>query len=337
MYRLTILLLIWPAWLLADVPVTVERLDALTLRPGQSAPASVIARNKPALASEIDARIEAIPVRVGDIVEAGTVVARLDCRIYQSRLAATEASKEQLVSQHAFADSQLRRALELQAKRGISEETVEQRQSDLAALAAQLKAQEETLTQAGLQVERCNITTPVDAVVTERLAYRGSLASPGTRLVQLIQLDELEVSAALRVDEIQQLDGAAETVFFYAGQAYPLKLRTILPVVAEMARTREARFVFTDATAPPGAAGRLQWEGSTPVLPPHYFVRRGDELGIFIADDGVARFHVAANALEGQPKNIELPDDSLVVVEGRQRLSDGDTLTISPNPASTTP
>lgn len=337
MHRLIIPLLIWPASILADVPVSVERLEALTLRPSQSAPASVIARNMPALASEIDARIEAIPVRVGDIVEAGTVVAKLDCRIYQSRLAAAEARKEQLEVQHAFADSQLRRALELQAKRGISEETVEQRQSDLAALAAQLKAQHEAQAQARLQVERCNIVAPVDAVVTDRLAHRGSLANPGTQLVQLVQLDELEVSAALRTDEIRQFDGATETVFFHAGQAYPLTLRTVLPVVSEMTRTREARFIFTDAKAPPGAAGRLQWEGSTPVLPPHYFVRRGDELGIFIANDGAARFHAVADALEGQPESVDLPGDTLVVVEGRQRLSDGDPLTIRADPASAAP
>lgn len=331
MKRLITLILWLPVLASAEIPVTALKLDDLTLRPELSAPASVIARNKPALASEIEARIESIPVRVGDMVEAGTIVARLDCRLYRSRLAAAEATEKQLTAQHAFAKSQLRRAEELQTKRGISEETVEQRQSDLAALDAQLSAQREVRTQAAIQVERCEISSPVAAVVTERLADEGSLASPGTRLVQLVQVDDLEVSADLRQAESRHLTDAESIFFNHAGEKYPLSLRTILPVVDERTRTREARLIFSEKAAPAGAAGRLQWMGSQPVLPPHYFVRRGDLLGVFIANEGTARFIAAPNALEGQPAAIDLPGDSLVIVEGRQRLADGDGISIKVN------
>jgi RND family efflux transporter MFP subunit len=332
MYRLIALLALWSASSFAAVPVTVQRLDELTRTPQKSVPATVIARNKPALASEITARIDAIPVRVGDMVDAGTVVARLDCRLYESRLAAAEAGAARLEAQHAFSASQLRRAVGLQAKKGISEETVEQRQADLAGLDAQLAAQRESVNQATLDVERCEIRTPISAVVTARLANTGSLASPGTPLVRLVQLDDLEVSAALREDEATRLALAGQAVFSYAGQDFPVSLRVILPVVDEQARTRESRLVFDGDPAPAGAAGRLQWSGDDPVLPPDYLVRRDGELGVFFVDEGVARFHAVPHALEGRPVEVQLPARTLLVIEGRQRLADGDEITLIARP-----
>ena len=326
MRRLSPVLAFWPMLATAAVPVTTTPLGDLVSRPEYSAPASVIAQNTPALASEINARIEAMPVRVGDVVESGTVVARLDCRLFRSRLAAARAGRDQLVAQRDFAAGQLARALGLQAKRGISEELVEQRKSELEGLEAQLAAQHETVRQAALEVDRCDVHTPFTAVVTARLASVGSLASPGTQLLQIVQLDDLEVSAALREDEAADLARADSPVLIWQDKAYPLRLRALLPVVEERSRTREARLLFTADTAPAGAAGRLQWRGTHPLLPPEYVVRRGGQLGIFHVNDGVAHFHPLPGNLEGQPARVDLPADTRIVVEGRHRLADGDAV-----------
>lgn len=324
MLRVIAILLLWPGLAAADVTVTTARLGDLLAPPQYDAPASVVAQNAPALASEINARIEAMPLRVGDVVEAGTVVARLDCRLYRSQLAAAEAGRDQLVTQRDFAARQLERALGLQVKRGISDEVVEQRKSELEGLEAQLAAQQETIRQAALQVDRCAIRAPFAAVVTARLAAVGGLASPGTELLRIVQLEDLEVSAALRDEEAEDLAGTDAPVLVWRDETYPLELRALLPVVEERSRTREARLRFTEDTAPAGAAGRLQWRGARPLLPPEYVVRRGDRLGIFHVDNGVARFHPLPDALEGQPAQIDLPRDTRIVIDGRHLLADGE-------------
>lgn len=327
MCRMMTLLLVWPVVATAQVPVTTANLGDLLTHPEYSAPASVVAQNKPALASEINARIESMPVRVGDVVPDGTVVARLDCRLFRSQRAAAEAGLDQLMAQRDFAAGQLNRALGLQAKQGISEELVEQRKSELKGLEAQIVAQRETVRQAALQVERCKVRTPFTAVVTARLASIGDLAAPGTPLLQIVQLDDLEVSAALREEEAEDLTAANSPVLIWQDKAYPLELRALLPVIEERSRTREARLRFTADTAPAGAAGRLQWHGTHPLLPPEYVVRRAGQLGLFYVNDGEAHFHPLPGALEGQPARVELPDDTRIVVEGRQRLADGEPVT----------
>lgn len=326
MRRLIPFLLLWPLLAPAQVAVTTARLADIVNRPVQSAPASVVARSAPALASEIHARIETIPVRVGDIVTTDTIVVRLDCRLYESQLAGARATVKQLEAQRDFATGQLERALSLQAKKGISEELVDQRRSELAGLEAQLAAQHESVRQASLQVDRCDVRAPFDAVVTTRLAAVGGLASPGTELVRLVELVDPEVSAALREPEAADLADAVSSTFVWNGQSFPLSIRALLPVVNERTRTREARLTFKGSSAPAGAAGRLQWQTGNPQLPPEYVVRRGDSLGVFLVDGDRARFHPLPRALEGQPVAVGLPEDTLIVVDGRYRLADGDTV-----------
>ena len=324
MRGLIAILALWPGLSAAAVTVTTARLGDLVFLPEHDAPASVVARNTPSLASEINARIEAITVRVGDVVDSGDVVARLDCRLFDSQLAAAEAGTDRLVAQRDFAARQLERALGLQAKRGISDEIVEQRKSELQGLDAQLAAQTETVHQAALQVERCAIRAPFAAVVTERPASVGSLAAPGTELLRIVQLDDLEVSAALDSLEAADLPAADSPVLEWQGKTYPLELRTLLPVVDERSRTREARFRFVQEAAPAGAAGRLRWRGARPLLPPEYVVRRGGRLGVFGVNDGIAHFYPLPGALEGQPARTDLPGDTRIVVEGRHRLTHGE-------------
>jgi RND family efflux transporter MFP subunit len=314
----------------AAVPVTTAALGELLEQPQNSAPATVIARSSPSLSAEISARIEAIPVRVGDIVSAGELLVQLDCREYDSLLAAAAAGLQQLASERDFAAAQLRRAEGLKLKKGISDEGVEQRKSEWQSYVARYRMQEEAQRQARLQVERCRIRSPFKAVVVERLADSGSLATVGTPIVKIVQLDDIELSARLRQQEAASLQRSAAIWFHYLGERYALELRSIVPVIDALTRTREARLRFSGEAAPAGAAGRLLWQGGSPQLPASYLVRRGSELGLFYSEGGVARFHALPGAVEGQPAAVDLPLDTQLIVQGRQRLSDGDDISVAP-------
>ena len=73
-------------------------------------------------------------------------------------------------------------------------------------------------------------------------------------------------------------------------------------------------------------AGRLRWEAEAAFLPPELLVRRDGGLGVFLIYDGAARFHPLPEATEGQPARVDLPAEARLVLEGRQRLSDGDAV-----------
>jgi RND family efflux transporter MFP subunit len=314
----------------AAVPITTLSLGDVLAEIERDAPANVVAANAPELAAEIAARVVRVAVRVGDRVIAGDPLVELDCRAYASQLAAARAALHELEARATFAANQLRRALDLGSTRSISEELVDQRRSERDSLLAQQQAQRERVVQAELDVERCVVRAPSTAVVTERHADVGDLAAPGTVLLALVALDDPEVSAALREDAVDSLAGAGSIHFRYDGRDYPVRVRTVLPVVRERLLTREVRLSLPGTSPPIGAAGRLVWQPEGRRLPADYLVRRDGQLGVFVVRDGRARFVALPDASEGRPAAVALPPVTRIVVEGRQRLVDGEAVVERP-------
>jgi len=313
----------------ADTPVTAKHLSELVIHPERSAPATVESVNNADLSAEITARVLSIPVRVGDLVDVGDTLVELDCRDYRSRHAAQQATLIQLQSQQKFAMNQLDRARNLNKQRNISEEEVDRRHSELAALDAHVAAQTETIRQAEINVERCTVVAPYRAAVTARLTDVGILANMGSALLRLVQLDQLEVSARVRPDEAVEGAEADRLEFVYLGRRYPLEVARVVPVVDPATRTVEVRLEFLEESAPSGASGRLVWHSAGSYLPAELPVRRDGRLGVFLLSDGKARFHPIDGGLEGQPVRVDLPGNSSMIVEGRQRLQDGDAVQVA--------
>jgi hypothetical protein len=180
--------------------------------------------------------------------------------------------------------------------------------------------------QAKHQVERCSIVAPFRAVVRQRLISEGSYASPGTPLLELVQLDGSEVSAQLTEQEVDSMSAGAGHRIHYSGKEYKLLPRTVLPLVEGATRTRTVRLRFTEGDAVIGAHGRIHWRHSRRQIGADMLVRRGNALGIFLLEGDKARFHPLPEAVEGQPCMVELPDDTQLIVDGREVVADGESV-----------
>lgn len=321
---LLLLLLLLPCVAGADsaVQVTVRPAAELLFHPERSAPAEVVPLNDARLSAEINARVLEIPVRVGDRVAAGDLLVRLDCRDYASRVAAQQATQRALSSRLRLARTQLKRGRNLKEHSNISNEEVDARETEVLALEAELAAQKEAEAQARLNIERCGIKAPFAAVVSGRLASVGALAAPGTPLVQLVQMDDAEVSARVRPLEAEAGAQAQSVHFSYLGRRYPLRVLRALPVVDPRTRTIEVRLGFSGEAAPPGASGRIHWRSASAYLPADLLVRRDDRLGVFLVNDNHAHFHPLPDALEGQPARSDLPSSAHLIIQGRHGLRD---------------
>ncbi|OMH39771.1 efflux RND transporter periplasmic adaptor subunit [Motiliproteus sp. MSK22-1] len=318
----------------AATEITSAPLSEYLIYPEFSAPATTHSLNDSRLSSEIMARIDTIAVRVGDLVEKGDLLVELDCRNYRSQLDSQLSLLKELDSQQRLSASQLARARSLKKQRNISDEQVEQRETDLAVIKAKRAFQQQRVVQYRLQTEHCLITAPFSGVVRERISNQGELASPGTPLLRLQQLSALEVSAQLRPDQLPA--PTAKLYFFYLNKKYPMKLRRLLPVVDTQMRTQDARFEFSAESAPAGAAGRLVWQSTTAYLPASLLVQRKQEgkslLGVMLQDENRARFQPMPDAIEGQPAKVDFATNAKLIFDGRLIVNDGDAIAIKANP-----
>ncbi len=315
---------------LPAIPVAAQPLAELAVYPQFRAPASVVSDNDSRISAELSARIEAIPVRVGEVVKKGAVLVQLDRRDFELALAREEAALEALRARLELAEYQLSRARALSRKQAVSEELLKQRQSELDHLRAQRAGQEVALMQARRQLEKCTLRAPFEAVIRERLANVGELARPGSPLLQIVDNRHLEVSAQLQADLARSLPQAERPELVTPRQRYPLALRRIMPAFDPRAHTREARLRFSADSALPGSAGELVWRSTQAHLPAELLSRRDGRLGVFVVDGESARFIPLPGAEEGRPAAVSLPGQTPVVTLGRFRLQDGDAVRVAP-------
>jgi RND family efflux transporter MFP subunit len=310
-------------------PVVVRPLSELLSPVLFTAPAEVLSTNRARLSARIEAQIEDIPVDVGDNVTRGQVVVNLDCTDHELARRRAEAELLSARTQSRRAAQQLARSEALARDTLLSQDLLEQRQTERDAAQAEERRSRIALQQAEVAVSRCRVKSPLDGVVTGRLAARGELARPGTALLEIVDLESIEVAAQVFPSEQPDLDASPHVFFRFLEENYPLRVVRRVSVIDPVTRNMEIRLVFENRRAPVGASGRLVWHGRNPGVPAGMMVQRDSRLGIFLARNGRAVFHPLPRAQEGRPAMVDLPLDTLVVTEGRQSLRDGDVLDIA--------
>lgn len=308
-------------------PVQAQELAALLSPITRTAPAEVVSANRSRLSARIEARIDAMHVDVGDTVEKGQAVVSLDCSDHELALQSAEATLQSASARLQRARQLVARSESLAKKTLISPDLLEQRQTEEQAAQAETQRARVALQQAELAIDRCRVTSPFDAVVTERLAGLGELARPGTPLLELVDVQTIEVSAQVTPDDQDALRASPRLYFRYLDAEHDLRIARLVPVIDPVTRTIEVRLTFTAGGAPVGASGRLVWHDQ-PGIPAGLVLERDGQYGIFLARDGRAVFHPLPGAEEGRPAAVSLADGTLVVTDGRRTLRDGDAITV---------
>ena len=312
------------AW--AQFEVETARLDDIALYPQLFAPATVVSLNQPDLSAQISANIAEFPTRVGDVVSQGQVLARLDCSEYLLSQEATAAAEASAEAQLKLSKSQLERAQSLIDNNLVSVQEIDSRQTDFDAASANLRSSKARHELAQLNVSRCEIKAPFDAIVLSRMVGVGQLVVLGTPILQVLDLNSIEVSAQVFAEDASRLENATFIEFSSSQQRYTVELQMLVSAIDSQNRNREARLNFVDSQALPGSAGQIHWTDSRPHLPAAYLLQRNGQLGFFIAEGDFARFVGIENAQSGRSNPVALGPDARVIVEGYAGLQDGDRI-----------
>jgi HlyD family secretion protein len=307
------------------------------------------ARVKTTISPRIQERLAEVLVDQNDVVKTGQLLARLDdgelrmqVEVAEAARVAARASLERVRTDEARAlavDKQARlnhqRVSDLIATKVASQDELDKAVESLQVAAADVKRSQAAIAEAESQVvtaeknlayqkERLTYTqilSPYDGLVVRRDRDPGGVVVPGGSLLQLISTNELWVSAW--VDETAMTDlvtGQPARVVFRSepGMNYPGE-------VARLGREtdRETREFLVDVRVKElpenwaiGQRAEVFIEAgrkANVVLLPAPFVRwRGDKAGVFVNDQGQARWREVSLGLRG-----------LVNVEVTQGLSVG--------------
>jgi RND family efflux transporter MFP subunit len=318
---------------LAQTRVQATPLQQLQISVNRSLPAESLSLRNAAIASELTSTVVELPLLVGDEIEQGQLIGRLDCADNTLEL---QQAKSELIARSAnkvLAQQQLDRLNKLRASNNASEEQINQKQAELNVSTAQIKAQTIAISMAQRKVDKCEIRAPFSGVVTEIHTEMGNFVTPGTTIISLVDTDNIELNARVSIHELRQIRNADNLEFEFQDQTYPVRIRAILGVIDPVTQSQHMRLTFSASRPLPGSNGRLQWSLSGNIVPASLVVSRNEEHGVFTVDDSdpgnlVARFVPVPGVKQGQPAVVGLKPDSLIVTDGRFGLLDGDKIVI---------
>jgi membrane fusion protein (multidrug efflux system) len=242
-------------------------------------PASIEAKETTIISSRLMARITAISVRSGDLVEPGQLLLELE---KTDLLARAQQAREQILSVEARlteARKTLERAEELHKRGLVAVADRDAARANAAALEANLGSARQALAEAEIAVGYTEIRSPIAGRIVDRFAEPGDTASPGQKLLSLYNPFALRAEAWVR----EQL-----ALSLQPGQSLevevPAAQRTLVATIEEIVPAADpgARSFLVRAILPPDHI----------LLPGMYarlLVPAGDRSRLLIPADRVAR------------------------------------------------
>jgi RND family efflux transporter MFP subunit len=241
---------------------------------GQPFVGVLTARRTAVVAVEVDARVEAVLVRMGDRVAAGQPLVRLDDRAVRQKSAAAAAEADAARAAERGAaldldDARHKHGVEKGLYRNgiVSRESVRgarvaigRAESALARAAANRRAAAATAAELERQLATTVLTAPIPGVVTDLRAREGELVNPGAAVTRILDPSELRLRFAIPADRAGEVKIGSRVEL-----ALPDGGRTITGVVEHLAPELEPplRLVVAEAalasgqTAPPGSIGKV--------------------------------------------------------------------------------
>lgn len=316
----------------------------------------VVAGRESAVAARVGGVAQDVPIRIGDLVEEGDVLARLDTELLEIELAQAEAQIAIAQAGISVSEARLdraekafRRAETLRQNSTIAEAQLEERASDFAEARgaqqealARIQASRNALEQARYRLDNAVVRAPFDAVVLDVATEVGQFITAGSQVATLIDASALEIEANVPARYVSALrKDQPVTATTDIGDTVTLTLRAILPTEFAATRTRPVRFELqdTEATIAVGQTVTLDVPVSAPrevlVVPKDALVQAQGGWSVFVHEDGKAmpRTIEIGAALNSSFEVLSgLNEGDEVVVRGNERLRPGQDIAPSGPP-----
>jgi RND family efflux transporter MFP subunit len=306
-------------------------------------------------AAKIGGRIQEIGVSLGQCVKRGDLIAELDSEEFEQQLAQAQAELEvarasltQARTNLIAAERNYQRAIKLREQKVSAEAELEEaetekltKQAGVNLALAQIKQREAALRAAEVRLSYTTLTAdwqggdPDDCrYVARTYVDAGDTISANAPLATLVDLSLLKavINVAERDYGFLEIGQPADiSVDIVPGRTFPGTVERLAPVFNETSRQArvEISVANPDTILKGGMFARVHIElgraEQTIAAPSSAVVQRLGKSGVFIVEDGTARFFEVTPGIEdgGWTQVTGLQEGQLVVTLGHHLLSDG--------------
>ncbi|CAG0996707.1 Multidrug resistance protein MdtA [Burkholderiales bacterium] len=288
--------------------------------------ATVEAVRQATVGAQVAGRIVELPVKAGDAVRAGQVLARIDPRAADAAVAAGRSQVAEAEANLANARRVHERNKALAAQKFVSQAAVDQSEATYRAAQAQVDAVRANAGSAVVARDWTTIVAPYAGIVGETHAELGDMATPGKALVTVFDPRELRVVAGVPEATIARarLDGARVDLPAIDRSVTPLRA-TVIPVADTRSHTTRVRFDLPPVDGVrPGQFARVRLPVgvvTTIAVREAAVIRRGEVTAVYVLDG------------EGRPRlrqvrtGERVGDGEIEILAG---LAGGETLAADP-------
>jgi RND family efflux transporter MFP subunit len=307
--------------------VEVAVAEVRNMAPQVEVSGSVVSLNDSRIAAEVEGVITWL-ANVGDAVDAGAVIARINPRLMEVALKRAQANVARLEADLTYRERQLKRAEELAAKNNASANLLDESRSNRDQAQQLLNDARAQLERAGGDLDRTKIRAAFAGHVTERFASIGEYVDIGEDILRLVDTHRMEISLPAPLALTGFVKPGLTVAARYGAVERQHPVRAVVPVGDATSRMVEVRLAVADGDWLVGTPVQVGLPSATPVtavaVPRDALVERGGQALIYkVTDNGTAeqvtvRITSTVGLWVAVAEGVAAGD--LVIVRGAERL-----------------
>ncbi len=298
----------------AAAPLATATAELREVELATTAEAVVEAVRQSTVSAQVSGRIVDIRFDVGDRVEKGAVILRIDERAASQAVAASEAQVREAEAALVNARAQFERTRQLLAQKFVSQAALDKAEADYKAAESRMKA---TLAGAGAAATEksfATIVAPYSGVVSARHVQLGEMASPGKALLTGFDPTGLRVVATVPSAQVPAIQAGARARIEVPSLArwVDVKSVTVVPSADPRTHTTQVRLDLPDNAKGllPGVFARAHFvTGRAPrlMVPREAVLRRSEVTAVYVVGaDGAPRLRQVRTGTAADEKSIEI-------------------------------
>jgi RND family efflux transporter MFP subunit len=228
----------------------VVRAQLRELAQGLPISGSLKAVNSAVVKARAAGELQGLAVREGDTVKAGQVIARVDATEYRARVQQAQQQADAAKAQVDIAQRQFENNKALVEQGFISKTALDTSLNNLHAAQATYKAALAAVDMNRKTLEDTVLRAPISGLVSQRLAQPGERVGVDAKVIEIVDLGQLELEATLSGADSVDVRVGQEAVLQVEGTGRPVRARVarINPSAQPGSRSVLAYLAIADAT-----------------------------------------------------------------------------------------